>query len=288
MHSDSRRCLVCGGRYRPSHLPLLFSCEQCGFVSADFDIPDEELARIYGQSYFQGGEYGNYLEDEPALKLNFGDRVSDLRRIIPSFDRCTLFEIGCAYGFFLELVSSFVGQAAGIDISDCAARYAREKRRVDAQGGNYLSISLPTPADIIVMWDTIEHLKRPDLFIAKAARDLSPSGYLALTTGDIGSLNARLRGREWRMIHPPTHLHYFSVPTIRRLLEQYGFEVVHISHPGYVRTIRYVLYILLVREGKLERLYRTIEKWKLLDKRFTLNLHDIMFVVARNDNRSKT
>ena len=61
------------------------------------------------------------------------------------------------------------------------------------------------------MWDTIEHLKRPDLFVQKAAADLRPGGLIALTTGDIGSLNARLRGARWRMIHPPTHLHYFSV-----------------------------------------------------------------------------
>ena len=278
---QSIECLVCGGCSRSSHLPQLFSCEECGFVSADFNIPNEELARIYGQSYFQGGEYGNYLEDEPALKLNFRDRISELRRIIPSLDRCSLFEVGCAYGFFLEVVASGVKHAAGIDLSEIAVRYAREVRGVDALAGDYLMTSLPHPADIIVMWDTIEHLKRPDLYVAKASRDLAAGGYLAVTTGDIGSLNARLRGRKWRMIHPPTHLHYFSVSTMSRLLERHGFEVVHISHPGYVRMIRYVLYILLVREGKLERLYQAVEKWKLLDMRFTLNLHDIMFIIAR-------
>jgi SAM-dependent methyltransferase len=278
---QSFACLVCGGHSRQSRLPGLFACEQCGFVSADLSIPDEELARLYGQNYFQGGEYGNYLDDEAALKLNFRHRISDLQQIVPSFERCSVFEIGCAYGFFLELVAPCVEHAAGIDISESAVRYAREVRGVDAQSGNYLTTRIPRSVDIIVMWDTIEHLKRPDLFIAKAAHDLAAGGHLAFTTGDIGSFNARLRGRRWRMIHPPTHLHYFSVPTVSRLLERNGFEVVHVSHPGYARFIRYILYILLVREWKLERLYRAIEKWKGLDLRFTLNLRDIMFVVAR-------
>jgi SAM-dependent methyltransferase len=285
MHDSSVQqpsaCLVCGGRSRPSHLPGLFSCERCGFVSADLSIPDDALASLYGRNYFQGGEYGNYLDDEEALKLNFRARIADLQGIIPSFESCSLFEIGCAYGFFLELVGPCVQHAAGMDISDTAARYAREVRGVDARSGDYLTMSIPKPADIIVMWDTIEHLKRPDLFIAKATRDLTAKGYLALTTGDIGSLNARVRGRNWRMIHPPTHLHYFSVPTITRLLERCGFEVIHVSHPGYARFIRYVLYILLVREWKSERLYRAIEGWRILDRQFTLNLRDIMFVVAR-------
>jgi 2-polyprenyl-3-methyl-5-hydroxy-6-metoxy-1,4-benzoquinol methylase len=274
-------CLICGGAYRPSHLPGLFSCERCGFISADLSISDETLKRLYGLNYFHGGEYGNYLDDEDALKLNFRDRISDLRKIVPQFEGCSLFEIGCAYGIFLELVAPLVRHAAGIDISEDAACHARDVRKVDAHGGDYFQYTMPHPTDIVVLWDTIEHLKRPDLFVAKIARDLKPGGFIALTTGDIGSFNARLRGRRWRMIHPPTHLHYFSVPTMTHLLNRHGFEVVHISHPGYTRLIRYVLYILLVREWKFNRAYNVIEKWRISDLPFTLNLWDIMFVVAR-------
>jgi hypothetical protein len=61
-----------------------------------------------------------------------------------------------------------------------------------------------------------------------ASRDLEPGGLLALTTGDIGSLNARLRGSNWRMIHPPTHLHYFSVQSITSLLKRHGIDTVHV------------------------------------------------------------
>ena len=48
--------------------------------------------------------------------------------------------------------------------------------------------------DIICMWDTIEHLKRPDLFIKKINKVLKKDGLLALTTGDISSIVAKLRG----------------------------------------------------------------------------------------------
>ena len=79
-----------------------------------------------------------------------------------------------------------------------AVRFARKDRGVQAQQGDYLVLQLGRKVDVITMWDTIEHLKRPDLFIAKAARDLKRGGIIALTTGDIGSVNARLRGRRWR------------------------------------------------------------------------------------------
>ena len=135
------------------------------------------------------------------------------------------------------------------------------------------------------MWDTIEHLLSPDRFVAKAAADLKPGGYIAFTTGDIGSLNARLRGRRWRMIHPPTHLHYFSAATARRLLAAHGFEVVHMSHPGATRSVRSILYILLALRMGRPRWYEAIGRLPLARLSFALNLGDIMFVIAR---RSET
>jgi SAM-dependent methyltransferase len=273
-------CLVCGGAYRPSRLPGLFQCASCGFVSADLSIGDEELKALYAESYFIDGEYGNYAEDEGALKLNFDRRIDVLRRIVPGLDQCSLYEIGCAYGFFLEQVAPHVRCAAGIDISDEAVRFARETRGLAAESGDYLATAI-APVDVIVLWDTIEHLKRPDLVLAKAARDLKPGGFVALTTGDIRSINARLRGRHWRMIHPPTHLHYFSVDTMSRLLARCGFEIAHVSHPGFARKIRYILYILMVSRWKHEQLFRRVERLPGLDLTLTLNLFDIMFVVAR-------
>jgi SAM-dependent methyltransferase len=273
-------CLVCGGVYRPSRLPGLFQCASCGFVSADLGIGEEELKALYAKSYFEGGEYGNYAEDEAALKLNFNRRIAVLRDTIPGFDRCSLYEIGCAYGFFLEQVAPHVARAAGIDISDDAVRFARETRGLSAESGDYLATTI-APVDVIVLWDTIEHLKRPDLVLAKAARDLKLGGFMALTTGDIGSLNARLRGRHWRMIHPPTHLHYFSVNTMSRLLARCGLEIVHVSHPGFARKLRYILYILMASHWKQERLFGKIQALPGLDLSLTLNLFDIMFVVAR-------
>ena len=160
-------------------------------------------------------------------------------------------------------------------------RYAAETLHVPAVQGNYLDMDLGRRYDLMVMWDTIEHLKRPDLFIGKIAKDLKPGGLLALTTGDIDSLNARWRGPKWRLIHPPTHLHYFSVNTITTLLDRYGFDVVHVSHPGNARTLRWIFYAVTVLRMKKPKLYELLPAWRLFDLGIVVNLFDIMFVVAR-------
>ena len=58
------------------------------------------------------------------------------------------------------------------------------------------------------MWDVLEHLPEPFSFLKSHADRLSRQSVLALTTVDAGSLVAKFRGRRWRQIHPPTHLHY--------------------------------------------------------------------------------
>ncbi len=127
--------------------------------------------------------------------------------------------------FFLDVMRDHVAWAEGIDISVDAVAYAANTMNVRATVGDYLTYTSAERPDVIAMWDTVEHLRHPDRFIAKAARDLPVGGHLALTTGDMGSLNARWRGRRWRMIHSPTHLHYFSAQTMTRLLHRNGFDV---------------------------------------------------------------
>lgn len=273
-------CLVCGGPYRPSRLPGLFQCQSCAFVSADINIPDDQLAALYGADYFHGTEYFDYVKEEDSLVLNFRERLPLLRKFVPDWKSSDLFEIGCAYGFFLKTVAREVRSASGIDISADAVAHARSLG-LDARRGDYLTHDLGKRVDVITMWDTVEHLQRPDLFIKKAASDLKPGGVLAITTGDIGSLNARLRGRHWRMIHPPTHLHYFSVRTLGKLLDRAGFDLIHVSHPGVSRRINSILYIIVALQMNRPDLYAKLNRLPFLEWPVTLNLFDIMYVLAR-------
>jgi len=279
--TEARTCLVCGGTQLVVHWPGFLACSDCGFTSADNALSDTELAKLYGREYFHGHEYLNYIEERESLQINFRARRETLAKLIPDLASTALFEIGCAYGFFLDVMRDHVASAQGIDISKDAVAYAANTMHVRATVGDYLTYTPNERPDIIAMWDTVEHLRRPDRFIAKAARDLPVGGHLALTTGDLGSLNARWRGRRWRMVHPPTHLHYFSVQTMTRLLYRNGFDLVHLSHPGNSRTIRSVLYMIFAMRLGRPGIYRYLARWRVSNLAVTINLHDIMFVVAR-------
>jgi SAM-dependent methyltransferase len=277
--ASSPRCLVCKGRLDASPLGGLRRCADCGFVTAATDLDATDFAALYGKDYFHGSEYLDYVEERESLRLNFADRMSTLEEITGGLRGKSLLEIGCAYGFFLELAREHGVEACGVDTAAEAVRYAQETLGVRAECGDYLALRTG-PVDLIAMWDTVEHLPRPDLFIGKAAADLRPGGLIAITTGDIGSLNARMRGRCWRMIHPPTHLHYFSVVTLSRLLVRHGFDIVHVTHPGVSRRLHSILYLVLAHRLQARGLCRVATRM-LPNLSVTLNLFDIMFVVAR-------
>lgn len=274
-------CLVCGGPLNASRLPELLQCCVCGFITADVDISDEEFKAIYGPDYFHGEEYADYVQEETSLKENFRERLATLLRFAGEPSGKFLFEIGCAFGFFLDVARERFARVSGIDISEEGVAHARDTLGLDATACDVLDHEFPDGPDIVCMWDVIEHLKSPDDVLARVSDVMAPGGLVAITTGDIGSLNARMRGRRWRMIHPPSHLHYFSKTTLTRLLDRMGFDVIHIEHPGVTRTFGQIFYGVLVLRQNMPGLYKVVEKLPFMNREISLNLFDIMYVIAR-------
>ena len=274
-------CVVCKSPqdgFRP-YWRILKRCETCGHVMADIDLNTFDPRGLYRESYFSGDEYDNYLRDRRVFEKQFMHRLGLLARFQPTG---TLIEIGCAYGIFLSLAMQRYA-ATGFDIVPESIDYARNTLGVDARCEDFLQASVrPASTDIVVMWDTIEHLARPDLTVDKVARVLRPGGYCALTTGDIGSIMARVRKDRWRLIHPPTHLHYFSRHTISRLLSNAGLTPVQCTYVGVRRSVRQIAYSLfgMQRHGA-SRIYRALSTSRAGDLSFALNTYDIFFVVGQ-------
>ena len=153
----------------------------------------EELAALYDESYFRGLEYLDYLADRRVHEANFRRRLRELLRWIPRDHR--LFEIGCSYGLFLNLARAY-WTVSGCDIAAEPCNYARDHLGLDVSCADFLDLPLNKgDLDAFCMWDTIEHLRAPDLYLERIAEILPRGGLLALTTGDIGSLLARGRDR---------------------------------------------------------------------------------------------
>lgn len=282
MVNRDKSCLVCGAPLSSApRYPGLLNCNACGFLTANVDLSSDELAALYGHDYFHGSEYGDYTQEKAALQANFSGRIAELSQLPGVSGQSRLFEIGCAYGFFLEMAQNHFAEVCGVDISSDAVAYARDVVHVNAHAGDFLAFEMPFKPDVICMWDVIEHLAAPEKFIARAAEALVPGGYLCITTGDIGSLVARLRGPKWRMVHPPTHLHYFSSTNLQQLLANSGLEPVSLTYPPVVRTVGTVLHGVVSLRLQADELYKLLSRLPGQNISLPINLFDIMFMVVR-------
>jgi 2-polyprenyl-3-methyl-5-hydroxy-6-metoxy-1,4-benzoquinol methylase len=258
----------------------LLSCEECKFTTADLALSEEQLRQLYTADYFTGNEYRDYVADRSVIEKQFRLRLRRLLPLVTDAHNKNLFEIGCAHGFFLEVARNAFRSVEGIDLSDDAIAYARQNLGLEARNSEFLTDQFAASPDLICLWDTIEHVSRPDLYLQKIADSLPRKGLLALTTGDLDSWLARSRGRKWRQIHPPTHLHYFSRKTVDRLLHRYGFEIKFIGSEGMYRSVDTMAYIVLCLRHNLSGLYSCLRKTNLLNWDLYLDLGDIIFVVA--------
>lgn len=289
-------CNLCGSPLAAGQRPRwvkdgfeVFQCTNCGLVFRG-DLPDSEaLKTIYGAGYFRredGGDatsYADYLSDELEHRLTGRQRVARLNRV--SGGRGRLLDVGAAAGFFMAEAKAQGWEAQGIDVSRQMGSWGREKLDLDIATGLFQDSEYrPGLFDAITMWDYIEHSIDPAADFAKAAQVLRPKGVLMLSTGDVGSIVARLSGRRWHLLTPRHHNFFFTVETLARYLGDNGFHIVSAKHPGAHYSLRYIAHKLRTmapRSAVLRRLSAEVDARALGEWSLRLNLFDIVTIVAR-------
>ncbi len=229
-------CIACGGAPRPDlHLaggvPLL-RCPRCGL--AWWNWPDFDASDFYGQSYFQShgvaAGYNDYAALEPGQRRTARARLRRIARLrAAQAAPGRLLELGCGTGVFLDQAQRDGWSVEGVEISPYASAVAR-RRGLKVTVAAAEDACLPAAAfDCVCLWDTVEHLREPARVLASAARALRPGGVLALSTGDVTSLCARLSGPRWHLFNLPEHLYFFSPRSLRRLLGVVGCPVARLT-----------------------------------------------------------
>lgn len=287
MATKVKTCISCDKESFDAYCEGLIKCMACGLVVAEELPSDKEIQKLYEEDYFFGKEYFDYKADRSALERNFKKRMKRLSFMLsPEFD---VVELGCAYGYFLGLVDKHVKSSKGFDVSSEGVEHAKSELGVDATTEDFVSYQFkPNSVDSIFMWDVAEHLAYPDKYVKKISEILKPGGHVALTTGNVDAWLPRRRGGKWRMIHPPTHVYYFSPRTLRLLFKKHGLELVSVKHTSVSRNVGSAFNQIINNRKALGKSTGLIGAAHAASKNLgankiniPLNTFDIMEVVAR-------
>ena len=277
------KCPICSGTSLQEIFDQqLLKCTDCGHGVANLDLEELDLSQVYTAEYFNGNEYDDYINDEYGLRKNFTKR---LKKFIKR-DRKDLrfFEIGSAHGFFGRSVKEWDPQIvySGIDVSEDAIEWGKEHLKLDLHSADFLSYSDTKKAapTHVFMWDVIEHLKYPQKYIEKLSKEVEPGTELYISTGDFGSFLSRRQGKKWRMIHPPTHLHYFTRKSMTKMLQREGFEVNRFHYLPVWRSVKQIYFSLFILKKPKNsfhlKVYNLIPRWLFVP----FNTFDIFIVKA--------
>jgi len=236
---NPRACNLCGGReVRPLYEVDGFHivrCVRCDLIYVAEQVGQKQLSEYYGEAYYTGAQdkgYADYIGRRDSRKHHFRSLIPSIKRHL-NVESPRVLDVGCAAGCFLEVAREKGWEAQGVELSAFAAEYARSRLGLQVFTGTLNEAALAgTSFDLITFWDVIEHVPDPLAVLREARRLLRPNGLVAVSTGDICGVTARVYGRRWALLAPPGHLFYFSRRTLFGMLRQIGFEVLQWQSDG--------------------------------------------------------
>lgn len=230
-------CCICGSdssreffncrfdKFRYSGIFYMRQCSGCGLLFCSPRLTDEGISALYDANY-----YVFHKKDADAFVRTAQIYQRTISRLPKGITKRAV-EIGSGKGYLLAVLQELGWTSYGIELSQHAAQYAREKFGVQTYTGTleqYLtSDAFKGQFPLILCIDIIEHVLDPKEFIRGLARLSSPEGYLIIDTPNGNAAHIENEGSSWRGFNP-FHIFMFNIENLKRLLGSEGFEIVEI------------------------------------------------------------
>lgn len=228
------KCSLCGSDnikllYKKGDFNIL-KCNSCRFIFNDrWNILSDEI-RFDSEKSLNVDKVKTRFNEEKVL---YYERFRKELLGISRFKKIgKILDIGCGYGYFLELAKKEGWETRGIDCDKSAVEFCKEFLSLEVTCGKLDEKQYPEKHfDVVTLFHALEHIPDFQQTISKVKKIIKPHGLIVIDVPNVNDLRRVLLRQDWAMFKEE-HLWYFSVPTIRLLLERYGFRILEIRPHG--------------------------------------------------------
>ena len=252
-------CWICGGtrqhrvwksefdltslpRFGPAlahseHPPIyMVRCRDCGFGQPEVmpDMPDY-FETLYAIPFSEASLDKQF--NDPYKDWVFTSLAAELgRRLAADLPR-TLLDVGCHHGRFLHVAKQAGWQAEGAELAERTAEFAASRTGATIHRGPAQTlIERGLHFGAVTITDVLEHIPQPAPLVRQLRELLLPGGILAVKVphGRMQRIKEKIRGDLLRrpdagIMTRLVHVNHFSVASLRRVLEDAGFEDVTVT-----------------------------------------------------------
>lgn len=234
LNTHNAQCYICGGTkcciIKKEAAWNVIQCKDCSFVYIT-PVPSEQFLHLHYQQYLPSDSI--HIEQWRIMMTNIFLRSINIIEARHSLGRGALLDIGCGYGFFLELARQRGWNVYGIEPCAHARAYAASKGIAVDSENLFTRAYSDEMFDVVTLFYVLEHLPEPLRYLKEINRILKPGGLLLIRVPHITPLVKFLKIFRIpnKLYDSPSHLSDFSPRTMALALEKTGFCEIN-TFPG--------------------------------------------------------
>ena len=218
-------------------------CSNCSLIFKKIKIETNQKYIPYNDKNYFSGYVRNYKE--------FIEIFNKMLNLIKKYKNPgKILDIGCGIGLFLYLAKKRNWVTYGVEISEFASNFAKNKLKLNVLNSDNLGSFPNNFFDVITINHVLEHIENPLIILRQIHEKLNINGILLIGVPNINGLYSRLQKENWPSLQPSTHLYQFTPKTLKMLLNERGFKL-----KKFITINRKFKYKYRVQDESLKRKY---------------------------------